>query len=220
MVEDFHKEKSLPLRVLPLKRENLEFYFKISTNNIMLAYNEVTSKKYIVLENEPWEVLDAHIFRMQQRKPVNQTKLRNLITGKVAEHTFQPQDKVDEAEIDTRELKYLYNNRGQFWFAEAKDPAKRFSMTEESVGPQGKFLKPNSIVQIMTFNERFVGLNLPIKVELKVTEAPPAIRGDTAKGGMKQITLETGAVINAPIFIKEGEIIRVNTETGEYVERV
>ena len=193
----------------------------------MINYNEILSKKFIVYEGAPFEVLDAHIFRMQQRKPVNQTKLKNLFTGKVTEVTFHQADKVDEADINTREIKYLYNTKGQFWFAEANNPAKRFSFAAEVVGEGGRFLKPNSLVDALTWKEglddegegKLIGIRLPIKVELKVTEAPPAIKGDTAKGGNKVVTLETGATINAPMFISEGDVVRVNTETGDYVER-
>ena len=186
----------------------------------LINYNEITVHKYIEHEGEPWEVLDSRVFRMQQRKPVNQTKLRSLINGRISETTFHQSDKVPEAEIDSREIKYLYNNRGEWWFCEEKDPSKRFKMTEEQVGNGAKFIKPNTMLEVLSWKEKQIGLKLPIKVELKVTEAPPAVRGDTSKGGTKQITLETGATINAPLFINEGEIIRVNTETGEYVERV
>ncbi len=192
----------------------------------MLNYNEILGKKFIVYEGQPFEVLDAHIFRMQQRKPVNQTKLKNLFTGKVTEITFHQADKVEEAEINLREIKYLYTNKGQFWFSEVKDPSKRFSMTEEVVGKGGQFLRPNSLINVLMWlppgeegEGKMIGIRLPIKVELKVTEAPPAVKGDTAKGGNKVITLETGATLNAPMFITEGDVVRINTETGEYVER-
>lgn len=186
----------------------------------MLNYNEILPKKFIVHEGAPYEVLDAHIFRMQQRKPVNQAKLRNLITGKVNEATFHQADKVEEAEIDKREIKYLYNNRGQWWFCEANDPSNRFALDAKIVGDGGRFLKLNSLVEVLSWNGKLVALKLPIKVELRVIEAPPAVRGDTSKGGAKQVTLETGATINAPLFINEGDVVRINTETGEYVERV
>ncbi len=185
----------------------------------MLAYNEILSKKYIVHEGAPYEVLDARIFRMQQRKPVNQTKLKNLLTGKVTEVTFHQADKVHEAEMSSREIKYLYTNKGQFWFCEANDPSKRFQLGEEVVGSGGRFLKQNALIDALSWNEQLIGLKLPIKVDLKVVEAPPAVKGDTAKGGGKVITLETGATVNAPMFIGEGDIVRINTETGEYVER-
>ena len=185
----------------------------------ILTYNEVLTKKIIILDGEPYVVLDAHIFRMQQRKPVNQTKLKNLISGRVVEHTFQQSDKAQEAELEKKDAKYLYNNRGEWWFCETNDPSKRFRIEAAMIGNQGKFLKANSLVKLIKFGEQIIGVDMPIKVELKVTEAPPAIKGDTAKGGNKVITLETGATINAPLFINEGETIVVNTETGEYVER-
>jgi elongation factor P len=154
------------------------------------------------------------------RKPVNATKLKNLISGRVVEHSFGATDKAEEAEIDSRKVKFLYQNRGEWWFCEETDPSKRFKIEAELIGESGKFMKPNSLVEVLSFEEKPFSVKLPIKVELKVTEAPPAVKGDTAKGGNKVITLETGATINAPIFITEGEIVRINTETGEYVERV
>jgi elongation factor P len=186
----------------------------------LLEYSEITEKKFIVLDGAPYEVLSAHVFRKQQRKPVNATKLKNLMTGKVTEYSFHVSDKVEEAEIETREVKYLYNARGEWWFCEADDPSKRFKVTDEQAGPQAKFLKPNTIVEQLLFDEQPMGFKMPISVELRVTEAPPGIKGDTATGGSKIVTLETGATINAPLFVNEGDVIRINTETGEYRERV
>ncbi len=186
----------------------------------ILEYNEVTEKKYIVLDGAPYEVLSSHVFRKQQRKPVNATKLKNLMTGKVTEYSFHQSEKVQEAEIEEREVKYLYNNRGEWWFNEAEDSSKRFKVTEDQVGPQGKFLKPNTVVTQYLFDEQPMGFRMPITAELRVTDAPPGIKGDTATGGQKLITLETGAVISAPLFVNEGDVIRINTETGEYRERV
>lgn len=186
----------------------------------MLEYNEITLRKYIIFENEPYEVLDSHVFRKQQRKPVNATKLRNLLSGRIVEHSFHVSDKVDEAEIDSKSVKYLYNNKGEWWFCEEGDPSQRFTIAEVMLGSGAKFLKPNSIVEAKVYDEKIFGINMPVKVDLKVTEAPPAVKGDTAKGGNKVITLETGATINSPLFVNPGDIVRINTETGEYVERV
>jgi len=191
----------------------------------MLEYSEIVERKYIIFNGEPYEVLTSHVFRKQQRKPVNATKLRNMITGKITEQSFHQSEKVEEADIHTKEAKYLYTNKGEFWFADPKDPAKRFKIEEALIGPQAKFLKPNSMVDVLVFTEdddeegKMIGTKLPIKVELKVTDAPPAMKGDTATGGSKQITLETGAIINAPLFVNENDTVIVNTETGEYVER-
>ena len=185
----------------------------------MLEYNEVTVRKYIELEGEPYEVLTSHVFRKQMRKPVNQTKLKNLITGKVVEQAFHATERVLEAEIDLKKAKYLYENKGQFWFSEESDPSKRFFLTEEILGVASNFMKPNSMVDLSIFGEKIIGVRMPVKVELKVTEANPAVRGNTVQGGTKQVTLETGAILQVPMFINEGDIIRVNTETGEYVDR-
>ncbi len=186
----------------------------------LLEYNEVTEKKYIVHEGQPYEVITSHVFRKQQRKPVNATKLKNLMTGKVTEYSFHQSEKVEEAEIETREVKYLYNNRGEWWFCESVDSSKRFKVTEDQVGPQGKFLKPNTVVEQLLFRDTPMSFNMPITAELKVTDAPPGIKGDTATGGQKTVTLETGATINVPLFVNEGDVIRINTETSEYRERV
>ncbi len=186
----------------------------------MLDYSEVTVHKYIIFENEPWEVLDAHVFRKQQRKPVNAVKLRNLITGRITETTFHVSDKVEEADIDKKEVKYLYTTKGKFWFCDAKDPSNRFELPEEMIGSPARFLKPNIVVDAMLFDEKIIGLKLPIKMELKVTEAHEATRGNTAQGATKAVVLETGAEIQVPMFIKEGDIVRVNTETGDYTDRV
>ena len=198
----------------------------------MLDYSEIVGRKYIVLEGEPWEVIDSHVFRKQQRKPVNATKLKNLVTGKVTERSFHVSEKVEEAEIESRNVKFLYQNKparhasqgnaggGEFWFCEADDPSKRFKIDENFIGIQAKFIKKDSIVQALSFNEKVIGMKIPIKIDLKVTEAHPAVKGNTAQGGTKTVTVETGATLNVPMFIKEGEIIRVNSETGEYAERV
>lgn len=186
----------------------------------MLDYSEITEKKFVVLDGAPYEVLSSHVFRMQQRKPVNQTKLKNLITGKVTERSFHVSEKAEEAELETKEVKYLYTNRGEYWFCEVKDPSKRFKIEEAVLGVGMRFIKTNSLVNVVIFNEKIIGVKLPITVELKITEAPPAVKGDTAKGGNKQVKLETGATINGPLFLNEGDVIKINTETGEYRERV
>lgn len=185
----------------------------------ILEYNEIRPRKYIVYEGDPFEVIDSHVFRKQQRKPVNATKLKNLITGKVMEISFHQSEKVAEAEISSKEAKYLYSSRGENWFCDDNNPKDRFMIGEETIGDKIKYLLPNSIVELLSFEGRPMGVKLPIKVRLKIKEAPPSIKGNTAQGGTKQVVLETGAVINAPLFVNEGDTIVINTDTGEYVER-
>lgn len=186
----------------------------------MLEYSEILPKKVILLDGAPYEVLDAHVFRKQMRKPVNQTKLRNLLTGKVTEQAFHQSEKAEEAEITSRTVKFLYQNRGEWWFCDEKNPSDRFTVGEHIAGSAAKFIKVNSSVEALLFNEKIMTIRVPIKVELVVTEAAPAVRGNTAQGATKQIILETGTTIYGPLFINEGDILRINTETGEYVERV
>jgi elongation factor P len=192
----------------------------------MLDYNEIRERKYIILDGEPYEVLDVHIFRKQQRKPVNQTKLRNLITGSMRNQTFHANDNVEEAEIGKKTIKFIYKkdnrqtNNSEYWFCDVKNPANRFFLTEDIIGDQWKYMKNDSELEAKMFGERLIGVSVPIKVELKVTEAAPAVRGNTVTGAAKQVKVETGATINVPIFVNEGDTIRVNTDTGEYTERV
>ena len=186
----------------------------------MLEYSEIREGKYIVFEGGPYEVISSHVFRKQQRKPVNATKLKSLLTGRIIEHSFHASDKVEEADIDKKEVKYLYTNKEEYWFSEANDPSKRFKLSEKIIGPATKFLKPNILVDAMLFQDKIIGLKLPIKMDLKVTEAHLATKGNTAQGATKTVKLETGVEIQVPMFIKEGDRVRVNTETGEYTDRI
>jgi elongation factor P len=186
----------------------------------ILSYNEIVQKKVIVYNNEPYEVLSSHVFRMQQRKPVNQTKLRHLVTGKVTEISFHQNESVPEADIATIDALYLYTNRGESWFTEKGNPKNRFSFPEDTVHDKIQWLVANAPLQVLLYNEKPVTISIPVKVDLKVTDAPPAVKGDTATGGNKQVTLETGATVLTPLFINEGDVLRINTDTGEYTERM
>ncbi|MBY0110978.1 hypothetical protein K2Y00_03195 [Patescibacteria group bacterium] len=186
----------------------------------ILSYNEILQKKVIVYNGDPYKVISSHIFRMQQRKPVNQTKLQHLVSGKVLEISFHQNESVPEADIDTMEATYLYTNRGESWFAETGNPKNRFSFPEEMVADKVKWLVQNSPVEVFTYNEKPMTVDIPVKIDLKVVDAPPAVKGDTATGGTKQVTLESGATVLTPLFINEGDILRINTELGEYVERM
>ncbi len=186
----------------------------------ILAYNEILPKKIIIHNDEPYIVISAHVFRKQQRKPVNQTKLKSLATGKVVEPTFHQNETAREADVSTRTISFVYANRGEYTFCDPENPADRFTLDEDLVGSQGKFLKAKSEVEALVYDDNIIGIKFPIKVELKVTEAMPAVKGNTAQGASKEVKLETGATIFAPMFINEGDIISVNTETGDYAERV
>ena len=191
-----------------------------------LQYNEIREKKVIIHNDEPCEVIESHVARTQQRKPQNQVKLKSLISGKTFAATFHVSDSANEAELENKEVRFLYKDprKGEFWFCDPEDPKNRFNLNASLLGNTEKFLKENENVTSMVWDdngeEKVIGLKLPIKMEFKVKDAPPAVRGDTAKGGNKVITLENGTTLTAPMFIEEGDVIRINTETGDYVERV
>lgn len=195
-----------------------------------LQYNEIREKKIIIYNGEPYEVVESHVARTQQRKPQNQVKLKSSITSKTVSATFHVSESADEADIEKREIKFLYHNRGEYWFCDIDNPKNRFQLDPALLGETTKFLKENSPVTALVWEDddedlsapagKIIKVTLPIKLEFKVKEAPPAVRGDTSKGGNKIITLENGTTINAPMFINEGDVIRLNTETGTYVERV
>src|SRR3989338_285873 len=191
----------------------------------MLTYNEIKPKKIIVLDGEPWEVLDSHVFRKQMRKPVNQTKLKNLRTGKISERSFHQSETVFEAEIVKKQITFLYNklsrqtNVVEYWFCETKNPKERFFLSQETMGINPAFLKENTPVDMLTFEEETIGIKLPIKLAFTVKEAPPSTRGNTAQVGTKQVLLENNATVNVPLFVEMGDRILVNTETGEYAGR-
>ena len=190
-----------------------------------LEYNEIREKKIIIYDGEPCEVIESHVARTQQRKPQNQVKLKTLISGKTINATFHVSESADEADINKKPITFLYHNRGEYWFCDAEDKSKRFKLEPALISDAVKFLKQNSNVEAVVWEnedeeEQTIKVTLPIKMNFTVKEAPPAVRGDTSKGGMKIITLENGATLNAPMFIAEGDVVSINTETGEYVERV
>jgi elongation factor P len=194
-----------------------------------LAYTDLKKGVLFVLDGAPYEVLDSHFLRMQQRKAVVQTKIRNLITGKILDRNFQPSDSFEEAEVERKPAMFIYVRvpsaakaleGKEYWFHEEGNPKNRFMLSAEILGARAQFLKPNTEVETLVFNEKVIGVKLPVKVDFKVTEAPPAIKGNTAQGGSKAVILEGGAKVSAPLFVNEGDVVKINTETGEYVERV
>ena len=185
----------------------------------MLTHTDLKPGVQFIYEGQPWEVLEASMMKMAQRRPVIQSKIKNLIDGRVQERNFQQGDVFEEADLQRREIKFLYQTKGQYFFCEPNDPSNRFFFTEEQIGSQAKFLRPNEIVIGIVYDEKIITFKLPIKVNLKVKESAPGVKGDRAQGGTKEAVLESGAVIQVPLFIEEGDVIEVNTETGSYVKR-
>ena len=200
----------------------------------MLGINDLANGTYIVYEKAPYEVLETKHLHLGRGGSSIQTRLKNLKTRQVLARNFKPADVFKEADIEKQKVKYLYNHRNEFWFSEEnslKNPAqqgearptqvgRRFKLSEEQLGDTTHFLKQNTIVEALKFEGVILNITLPIKMDFKVVEAPPGVRGNTAQGGTKIVTIETGAQVVVPLFINESDTIRINTQTGEYVERV
>ncbi len=186
----------------------------------MLSYSELRSGVTFVLDGEPYKVLEYNFLRMQQRKPVAQTKIKNLRTGKILNRTFHQNESFEEADIEKEKARFLYTHRGEYWFQRGSEAKNRIELKEDVLGDAVRFLKPNTEVDLDVFRGDIINVEIPIKIDLKVTEAPPGLKGDSAQGGSKEIVLETGAKITAPLFVNEGDIVRINTESGTYIERV
>jgi len=171
------------------------------------------------LEGEPYKVLSDEHSKMGRAGAVLRTKLKNLITGAVLEKTFQGADKVEEADVERTYAQYLYQDGDGFAFMDSAS-YEQFSLPKNVIGDLANYLVEGVEVSIINFNGGPINIELPVKVELTVTDAPPGIKGDTASSGDKLVTLETGAKVTTPLFINKGDKIIVNTEKGEYVSRV
>ena len=186
----------------------------------MLNFPELKTGIKIIFDNEPHEIIEHSLMFKGRGHSTLAVKLKNLINGNVISQTFHPSDSFEEAEIEKIKVKFLYQHREKYVFCEEDNPSFRFELSKEVIGSAAQFLKPNQIVEEMQFKGKIINISLPIKVQLKVTEAPPGVKGERAQAGTKQVKLETGAIVNAPLFIETGDTIEINTETGEYVRRV
>ncbi len=184
----------------------------------MLSLSDIKTGKTIAINNEPYLVIFHQHSKTGRAGAVLRTKLRNLKNGAVLEKTFQGSDKIEDAEIAKAKAQYLYGEGENYFFMDNAS-YEQFSLPKPVLGGLTNYMVEGTEVTILNFNGNPINIELPVKMEFKVIESPPAIRGNTADGGSKQVTLETGIKVNTPLFIKEGDILRINTETGEYVER-
>ena len=186
----------------------------------MLNYFDLRKGVQFILDGQPHEVLEFQQIIKAQDATVIRTKVKNLITGKIVDRTFHKGDSFEETQSDKAQVKFIYTNRGKYIFCYANNPAKRFELTEEKIGAGAKFLTPNTILDAAVYEDQVISVALPIKVQLKVKEAAPGVKGNRAQSGTKAVVLETGATIQAPLFVEQGDILEINTETGEYTRRV
>lgn len=185
----------------------------------MLSISDIKLGTVISHKDQPYIVIYTQHVKMGRGGANLKTKLRNLITGQNLDVTYSGSDKAEEADLERAKANYLYNEGDEFYFMD-NESYEQFSLAREALGDQADFLKEGLTVDVLIYESHPVSVKLPAKVELKVIQSPPGIKGDTAGSASKIATLETGKEIRVPLFINQDEIIRVNTETGEYVERV
>lgn len=184
----------------------------------MLAINDLRTGTYIVLEGEPFVILKHNFVKMGRGQGVMRTMVKNLKTGQTLERSFKGADKIEAADILRSKANFLYQEGYNYYFMDSST-YDQFFVTEEQLGGNKKdFLKENLEVEILNFNNAPINIELPKKIKLSVISSPPGVRGDTAQGSVtKKVTLETGYVVDTPLFIKQGDKIEINTETGKYV---
>jgi elongation factor P len=173
----------------------------------------------IELNGEPFIIVDFLHVKPGKGGAFVRTKLRNLRTGNVLEHTFRSGERVESPDIEEKETQYLYNDGEKYYFMD-KESYWQFELTEDQLGNTKDFLQENVTVTVLFYNQNPVGVVLPTFVQLRIDRTEPGVRGDTATGGTKPARVETGAVVQVPLFVEEGDLIKVDTRTGEYVERV
>lgn len=184
----------------------------------MLGITDLKTGVAIDLQGEPYVVLSYQHSKMGRGGAVLRTKLRNLKTQSVVDMTFKGSDKFEEAILERRLCSFLYSEGSTYTFMDSAS-FEQFTLTKEKLADKVNFLKEGSEIQILFYDDEPVSLDLPIKMEFLVTHAEPGVKGNTAQGGSKPATIETGATVTVPLFVNTGDVIRVNTQEGTYVER-
>ena len=184
----------------------------------MISTNDFKTCVSVEIDGDAYVVVDFQHVKPGKGSAFVRTKLRNTRTGAVVEQTFNAGTKLPKAHLDRREMEYLYYD-GSFYVLMDTETYDQVQLTEEQIADSKNFLKENMHLSVLFFKGDIIGVDLPGQVELEVVETEPGIKGDTASGGNKPATLETGAVVRVPFFINAGDRIRVNTKTGDYIER-
>ncbi|MCK5881156.1 MAG: elongation factor P [Sinobacterium sp.] len=180
--------------------------------------NEFKSGLKVMLDNEPCSIVENELVKPGKGQAFNRVKLRNLNTGRVWDRTFKSGEKLEGADVMEISLEYLYTD-GEFWHFMEPVSFEQHQASESALGDTIKWLKEQEVYEVTLFNDAPIAVAAPNFIELEVTETDPGLKGDTAQGGSKPATLATGATVRVPLFIERGEILRIDTRTGEYVSR-
>ncbi|MGA2655541.1 MAG: elongation factor P [Gammaproteobacteria bacterium] len=181
--------------------------------------NQFKSGLKIMLDGDPCSIIENEFVKPGKGQAFNRVKIRNLKTGRVLERTFKSGESVEGADVVEREMQYLYND-GNEWHFMMLESYEQYVANKDMVGDAAKWLKEEAICMVVLYNDVPLSVEPPAFVELKIVETDPGLKGDTSGGGGKPATLETGAVVRVPLFVQQGEVIKVDTRTGEYAARV
>jgi len=184
-------------------------------------YSTTDFRKGLKIEigGEPFVIVDFQHVKPGKGGAFVRTRLKSLVSGNVIDQTFRSGDRVDKPDLEEREMQFLYQTGDEFHFMDTQTFEQLF-LTAENLGENKDYLKENGIIKALFHNKRPIGVEVPMFVELKIIKSDPGIRGDTATGATKPATLESGAVIQVPLFVEEGDVIRIDTRTREYITRV
>ncbi|MEA3304186.1 MAG: elongation factor P [Patescibacteria group bacterium] len=184
----------------------------------MLGMNDLKHGTVILVNNEPYSIVSYTHGGTGRGGSVMKTVMKNLLTGKTLQQTFQQSDKIEEADVERRKTQFLYESAGNYTFMD-EETYEQFDFSKDDLGDAAGYLVEGQVCHAMYFNQNPVAVTLPPSVTLTVTETVPGVKGDTATGGTKPATLESGLVVQVPLFVKEGEALLINTQTGEYQSR-
>jgi elongation factor P len=184
----------------------------------MYGINDLKTGTTFELDGQPYTVLDYQHSKQGRSGAVLRTKIKNLLTGATVQRTFSGNEKFNEVQIERKKVQYLYVDNSRYFFMDQNDYSQ-FDLSSEDLGNNISYLKDGEVVQFQFYADKPINLDLPVKMDFLVTQAGEGLKGDTASGATKSVTIETGLKVNVPLFIKEGDVIRVNTMDGSYVER-
>lgn len=185
----------------------------------MAAVSEFHNGMAILHNGDIWVVSEFQHFNPGNWRAMIRTKLKHAKSGRVVEHTFRMTDKIEEVRLDEKDMQYLYEADGNLYFMDSETYEQTF-ISADLLGDQKRFLKEGNICHVMFYEGKAISADLPFFIEFKITEAEPGVKGDTATGVMKTAVLETGAKVQVPLFVKQGDVIKIDTRTGKYLERV
>ena len=185
----------------------------------MYVIADLKPGRAVIVDGDPYLITWSQFSKSARQGGVMATKMKNLKSGAVIQKTFQGNDKLEPADVGYRKVQYLFSDDGSCTFMDLND-YDQFALSADTVGDAVQYLVDGQEVDALVFEQKPIGIQLPPTINLKVVESPPGVKGDTASGGTKPAKLESGMSVNVPLFINEGDMVKVNTDSGEYMERV